>query len=148
MFFVWNIATTHTHTFVAKSAFSRVWSEKKSPYFCIWSRTYYIFKENFIFFSGSDSYNTFNCSFLLLLVLCNICHHYPIPYYYTNIWEWLKSSDFGMYLAIDMVSTLYYIDLQTTNSFKKESILPSTTTTACVLVWFLVFLHYLLFYLF
>ena len=100
---------THTHTFVAKSAFSRVWSEKILPYFCIWSRTYYIFKENYIFFPVQ----TLTTLLTVVFCCCSFCATFVIipllPYYYTNIWEWLKSSDFGMYLAIDMVSTLYYI---------------------------------------
>ena len=101
----------------------------------------YFLKKSTYIFSGSDSYNTFNCSFLLLLVLCNICHHtfvtillYKYLRMIEKLWLWYVPSNwYGEHSVL-------YIDLQTTNSFKKESILPSTTT-ACVLVWFLVFLH-------
>ena len=112
MFFVWNIATTHTHSLLLqKVPFLEYDSKKYHLISAFGAELTIFFKENYIYFFRFRLLQHFNCSFLLLLVLCNICHHtIVIPYYYANIWEWLKSSDFGMYLAIDMVSsTLYYI---------------------------------------
>ena len=81
----------------------------------------YFLKKSTYIFSGSDSYNTFNCSFLLLLVLCNICHHtfvtillYKYLRMIEKLWLWYVPSNwYGEHSVL-------YIDLQTTNSFKKR----------------------------